>query len=306
MLPELLSKKKAVFNHVFVPFAGGKNKQVTFQLSQYRDEPFDGARDDPLTYLAYPVMESFEHNASVAAFLGTNVYWRLLFSQVLDDSVGPFLCVLENSFNQTLTYQLDGVNAVYLGSQDLHDTAFDSYVRVTSTKEYEQRFRGAASRAYTANGLNTDFGVYTLRVYPTKETENKFITHQPWVYAIIVIGVSILTSAIFIAFVYFVERRQRIVMELVVQNAARVAAAERDMNEFLAHGESSFQSSDMPYSNYRQCFSSLLVFKKFAIHSLLPLWRILSLKNPLPTLPPFPTSPRAHLSMPIRRLSLPV
>ena len=44
-----------------------------------------------------------------------------------------------------------------------------------------------------------------------------------------------LTSFFFVLFVYFVERRQRIVMDRVVTNAAKAAAAERDLNEYLAH-----------------------------------------------------------------------
>jgi hypothetical protein len=32
------------------------------------------------------------------------------------------VCILENSYNQTLAYRIDGPDVTYLGDEDLHDT----------------------------------------------------------------------------------------------------------------------------------------------------------------------------------------
>lgn len=234
-LPVLLETKQSVLNRAIIPLNKGTNKEKRFDASQYRHEDFNSHEEDVLSFIAYPVMDSFAPNANVAGVLSANIYWRLFFSQVLPASAGSFICVLENSFDQRLSFRLEGPHAKFLGQGDWHDAAYESLMGVTDTSEYVVRLQDAAHRSYSTVSLNTEYGKYTLRVYPTKETEDMFLTKKPWVYTSIVVAVSALTSIFFVAFVYFVERRQRIVMRRVMENAAKAAAAERDLNEFLAH-----------------------------------------------------------------------
>ena len=91
-LPAFLAKKKAMLNDMFTPIQGTQ-KRASFERSQYRHERFDENIDDTLTFIAYPVMESFQPDAEVAAYLGIAIYWRLFFSHILESAVGSFVCV---------------------------------------------------------------------------------------------------------------------------------------------------------------------------------------------------------------------
>jgi signal transduction histidine kinase len=232
----LVEKKEAIINRAVLPIESGQESmRQNFAISQFRHEDFDSYAGEPVSFFAYPVLVSFERDAPVGGVIASNMFWRLIFSTVLPVSVGSFVCVIENSFNQTLSYIVKGPDAAYLGDGDFHDGTYDSLVASTDMSDYDDRFRNPALRSYTSVPLNTEFGKYTLRIYPTKETEDLFATDNPWLYTCIVVAVSLFTAILFAAFAYFVERRQRIVMTRVVRNAEKAAATERDLNEFLAH-----------------------------------------------------------------------
>jgi signal transduction histidine kinase/CheY-like chemotaxis protein len=236
VLGALIEKKEAIINRAIIPIASGQeNQRLNFEISQFRHEDFDSYSGEPISFFAYPVLASFEPDARVGGVIASNMFWRLIFSTVLPVSVGSFVCVVENSFNQTLSYIIKGPVAAYLGDGDFHDDTYDDLVASTDMSDYARRFRNPAVRSYTSLPLNTEFGKYALRIYPTKETEGLFASNKPWVYTSIVVAVSLFISILFAVFAYFVERRQRIVMTRVVRNAEKTAATERDLNEFLAH-----------------------------------------------------------------------
>ena len=235
----LLETKHAALNRIVYPRpSGAQNMKANFDISQFRHQNFETFADDPVSFFLYPVLDSFAPNAEMVGLLITNMYWRFVFSNVLPDSAGSFLCVVENSFNQTMSYHVNGATAIFLGEGDHHDSKYDDLMAKTDLNEhYAQRRQYPAMRSYTSAPLSTEFGRYVLKVYPTTTTEEIFKTSKPWIYTSIVAAVSIFTSLLFAAFAYYVERRQRIVMDRVVQNAEKAAATERDLNEYLAHGK---------------------------------------------------------------------
>eukprot|EP00977_Amphora_coffeiformis_P029046 scaffold38405_cov221-Amphora_coffeaeformis.AAC.1 len=233
----ILEKKEAVITEAALPIpSSAKASEANLAISQYRHEEFQFFAQDAVSFFAYPIMESFAPDANVGGLLLTNMYWRLILSDALPPMSGSFVVVLENSFNQTLSYLLEGPHAYFLGEYDLHDPEYDTLMSDTDlNKAYSLRMSNPSRRSYTERPLSMELGRYTLRVYPTNETEEMFATNNPWIYTWIVVAVSLITSIIFAAFVVVVERRQSVVMDRVVKNAEKAAAAERDLNEFLAH-----------------------------------------------------------------------
>jgi hypothetical protein len=53
------------------------------------------------------------------------------------------------------------------------------------------------TRSYTAVPLNKEFGKYTLRIYPSRDTEEHFSSNKPWVYTIVVASTFLFTSIVF-------------------------------------------------------------------------------------------------------------
>jgi signal transduction histidine kinase/CheY-like chemotaxis protein len=188
-----------------------------------------------LTVFSYPVFDSFEDDRQVAGVLVTDFYWKVFFANILLPSASGIICILENSFNQTMVYRIDGPDVTYLGEEDSHDTRYDYLEKHADINAYVESNARPETRSYTAVPLNKEFGKYTLRIYPSRDTEKHFSSNKPWVYTIVVASTFLFTSIVFIVFANVVERRQQIVMEGVVKSAAKAAATERELNEFLAH-----------------------------------------------------------------------
>jgi signal transduction histidine kinase/CheY-like chemotaxis protein len=236
VLPALLESNQAVMGRATTPTIPIERDVFRDNLaqSQYRHS-IEEYLDDPVTIFAYPVFDSFDDDRQPAGVLATYVYWKLLFANMLPASASGIICILENSFNQTLTYRIDGPNVTYLGGEDRHDTRYDYLEELADINTYVQSLARPETRSYMAVPLNNEFGKYTLRIYPSRVTEEHFSSKKPLVYTIVVASTFLFTSIVFVVFASVVERRQQIVMRGVVNSAEKVAATERELNEFLAH-----------------------------------------------------------------------
>jgi signal transduction histidine kinase/CheY-like chemotaxis protein len=244
----MLQTKEAMMARSFIPISAARESfRQNLAISQYRHN-YGKYLDDPLTVLAYPVFDSFEDDRQLAGVLAVNIYWRLFFTEILHASASGIICILENSFNQTLVYRIDGPDVTYLGEEDNHDTRYDYMEEFADINDYVQRKAGPETRSYTAVPLNKEFGKYTLRIYPSHDSEERYSTNKPWVYTLVVASTFLFTAIVFVVFAYAVERRQKILMNGVVktaekvaamngvvETARKVAATEREVNEFLAH-----------------------------------------------------------------------
>jgi signal transduction histidine kinase/CheY-like chemotaxis protein len=206
----------------------------SFAASQYRHNNGEYL-DDPVTVFAYPVFDSFDDDRKLAGVIATEIYWKLFFANILPPSTSGIICILENSFNQTLAYRIDGPDVTFLGEEDSHDTRYHYLERYADINAYVESQAGPETRSYTAVPLNKEFGKYTLRIYPSRDTEKHFSSNKPWVYTIVVASTFLFTTIVFVVFASVVERRQQIVMQGVVKSAEKAAATERELNEFLAH-----------------------------------------------------------------------
>jgi hypothetical protein len=238
VLTTILQNNAAIINRITLPIPEGfQSMSQNLATSQFRKEDFELLAKDAVSFIGYPIMNSFASNATIAGVVAGNVLWKLVFSRVLPEGAGSFICVLEDSFHQIVSYRLSGNSVEYLGEGDgFHDGKYESLVTRTDTEETARHLEDPTTRSYTSVPLNTEYGKYKLRIYPTKQTEELFLTHKPWEYLLIVFAVSLFISAVFVAFVYYVEKRQRILMHRVVTSVEKVASAERDLNEYLAHG----------------------------------------------------------------------
>jgi len=235
VLPKLLETKEAIMNSVVFPPPDPSSVASEYlQLSQHRQQSFEH-QDDPHTFFAYPVFDSFGDNRTVAGVVSANTHWRHLFTNILPINANGYLCILENSYNQTLSYRIDGPQAIYLGQGDPHDNRYDHLEHFADINKYLQDRAGPSTRSYTTVPLNQEFGKYRLRVYPSLDTEEIYVSNKPWLYTAAVFSVFLVTTIILIVLDRFVARRQRIVMDSLVKSAQETAAFEHDLNAFLAH-----------------------------------------------------------------------
>jgi signal transduction histidine kinase len=236
VLPALQQRHEVIMNRAAIPLPVWRDElKKNLAISQYRHDTGIGLVDDPVTFLAYPVFDTFDEDRELAGVLATNVYWKLFFTNILPIRATGYICVLENSYNQTLAYRIDGPAVTYLGEGDQHDPHYEYLEESADINSFATDQAGPETRSYTTVPLSKEFGKYRLRIYPSAETEDPFTTNDPLVYTSVVASAFLITSLIFLAFAFVVEKRQRTVMERIVKTATMAAATERELNEFLAH-----------------------------------------------------------------------
>lgn len=236
ILPVIQESRKAVLYKAVVPIASGRQQlEANLGLSQYRHE-IDDYLNDPATFLGYPVFDSFDGNdKNLAGVLITPLYWRLVLSNSLSPMAKGIICVLQNSFNETLSYRIDGPKVTFLGTDDYHDPKFNEYELSQDVNAYLEQSASPTTRSYTTVPLHEEFGVYEVRVYPSQETKEAFTSRLPVGYSLIVAVAFVVPTLIFMIFAYVVERRQRLVMQTALVNAKQAVETERELNEYLSH-----------------------------------------------------------------------
>lgn len=179
---------------------------------------WDGLRDRDLNYeggpvsAAYiPVFNKFGSDREVASIVVAYIYWQTLLTGSLPDGedTGLFI-VLENTCDQAYTYRVDGSEATYVGSGDLHERQYDGFLVETGFG------------VVTGNNEGDGACQYNARVYPTTKLEDAFVSWNPVIMTVIVVSVFLFTSLLFVTYDNLVQRRHKVVNKRAVQSTAVV------------------------------------------------------------------------------------
>jgi class 3 adenylate cyclase len=190
--------------------------------SQYRFE-VRGYLGDPLSSFANPVFDSFDVDTrKVVGVLCSMLYWRI-YLDILPQDMRGIVCVLENSNNQTFTYQIDK-EVKYLGIGDLHDPEYDGFVESGDIAAYIKQTFSPATKSLISVALNTAYSRYKIRIYPSSDTEKQHVDSNPLMLASLIVGVLHFSSLVFVLHRMAVARRQRIVMDRAVASSAIVSS----------------------------------------------------------------------------------
>eukprot|EP00934_Nitzschia_sp_Nitz4_P009441 Nitzschia sp. Nitz4//scaffold270_size25879//13071//16782//NITZ4_008299-RA/size25879-augustus-gene-0.20-mRNA-1//-1//CDS//3329545193//9431//frame0 len=155
----------------------------------------------------HPVNRHIGNHSEVVAILETVVGFDVVMRNLLPDSVHGVVVVLENTCNQTYTYQVDGAACYYLGDQDLHDHSYTSYEQLLDLSFFSN------DRAINEPG----HCIYTMRIYPSDEFKEPYDDATPEIFAIVVAGAFLVVIFVFIFYDVSVQRRN----QMIVSNAAR-------------------------------------------------------------------------------------
>lgn len=192
-------------------------------IGQYR-ESFEEYALDPVSFVAYPVFDSFEDDAEIQGMVVSNLYWRLHFTDLLAENDIGYICVLTNSFGQSLRYRVDGAEATFLGEGPHSDSSYNDMVLHADVNTYVQERASVRTRAYKRARLDQDFSRYTLSVYPSGDTEAEYKSNKPAIYSALVAIAFFLTTAIFMVYDLLIAKRQKIVMDRALQSGLIVAS----------------------------------------------------------------------------------
>ena len=141
-----------------------------------------------------------------------------MFLQILPSNAEGIICVVENECGQAFTYQIDGQEAIYKGMGDLHDGTFEALGEIYYFNSIQES--DSFSFRETSIPLNEDYCPYTLRVYPSEQLHDEFITFRPAIYTACVALAFVLISAVAITYDCVVQRRLAAVLDSALESRA--------------------------------------------------------------------------------------
>jgi class 3 adenylate cyclase len=152
----------------------------------------------PRAFVLQPIFDNFDNvDTDIVAYFKADLSWDNFFEDMLPAGTEGLHVVVDNSCDQTLTYELVGTNGIFLGVGDLHESSYDGMVVSAGFKPIDQQ-------KATYAGC-----VYSMHVYPSAKFERSYDTDKPLFYAIGGVAVILCTTLVFVIHDCFNERRRR-------------------------------------------------------------------------------------------------
>ena len=101
-------------------------------ISEEEHRKYHSTKDGPKNphFFAYHPVHRFagDTDSDIVAILSAATAFDASMQNLLPENVKGMLCVVENTCNQTESYMIDGHDAFYQGSEDLHDPKYNDLV----------------------------------------------------------------------------------------------------------------------------------------------------------------------------------
>jgi len=219
------STGEAVFGTFYdLTTAGLGSFDLILQSSQYRHSK-ERYEEDPMTPMVYPVFDRFgKEDRKVGGVMYTVMYWQFLMMGILPDNIHGIVCVLKNSNGQVHTFQINGGDAVHLGEGDSHDKDFNDLAYPIDLVTKLRESAGPESRSFTAADVNGQSMNYTLTLFPSKDLRAIFVNKRAQESAGTIAMTFVVAICLFLIYDYYVQRRQRIVLDRAVRATAVVSS----------------------------------------------------------------------------------
>jgi hypothetical protein len=142
----------------------------------------------------------------LVSILTISFFWRRFIENILPPGSYGIVAVIENTCGQSFTYQINGPDVVYMGPGDFHDDAFNDLEQIQRLTDLKKQYQQGETVSYTGFPLSKSFCPYTIRIYPSQEYEDTYLTSKPVTYTAVAVSIFLLTSAVFLLYDILVER----------------------------------------------------------------------------------------------------
>ena len=156
-----------------------------------------------------PIFEDIEGKGRIVGMVWLVMEWGNYFQNLLPpETSNGIILVMSSNCGFDVTYQINGLEAAFLGFEDLHDPKYDEM------GVHEDYFRLNQDASVE---LSDDICVdeLTLHLYPSDVLREGYKTGNSIWYTCAVLVVFCVTSLVFLMYDFAVRRRQRIVMERI-------------------------------------------------------------------------------------------
>ena len=167
----------------------------------------NGDRVIPYGFIMEPVYSTFTESRRLVGMLIAPFKYSTLFVQILPDKAQGFVTVIADNCGNTMTFEVNGPKATFLGYEDLHDPSFDKFKRSAHLEMNRTVAVGSC--------------VYDLYIYPSSKYRQTFKTTRPVIYTC-VIALAVFLTILYLVYDTIVTRRQMKVMESAARSKALV------------------------------------------------------------------------------------
>lgn len=136
--------------------------------------------------------------------------WLAYFRNIINDPAAELIAVVKSTDGDAATYKINGMEAVFLGEGDMHDTKYNDL-------EVSAEFAKLDIDKSIELPDELKVPTLTMSIYATDSLRETFNTNDAYYYTAGVIAIFVFTSAVFILFDYTVRRQQAKVMERVIR-----------------------------------------------------------------------------------------
>lgn len=156
----------------------------------------DGDTGYPESLLVTPVRQDVSPDSPIVALISAFIPWNVYFENLLAEGKDGIALVVSSEM-QDFTFEINGPQVRYIGANDTHDPAYDSFVH-----------------SYDFASVEGDAGAlgFTLSVYPTQQFEEDHTQNRPRTYTLAVAFVFFFAISVFLIYDFFVDKRQAQVM----------------------------------------------------------------------------------------------
>ena len=175
---------------------------------------------DIFSSVYFPLYNHFEEERQVAGIMRTVIQWGRYFANVLPASDVGVLLVLENGCDEPYSYQIQGEQVYPLGHGDYSSNTFHDYEMTASMAGTTKLNDG------TKYGMGIYHGAcpYSIRVYPSQEFYDAYITQMPITITASVAAIFVISALMFILYDRLVEWRQILIVKQATQTHEIVAS----------------------------------------------------------------------------------
>lgn len=180
-----------------------------------------------------------DENAEVVGFISGGVAWDHAMKNLLPEGVSHITAVIQNNCNQSYTFDIDGPGANFVGTGDLHETAYDRY-KVTADLNVHKHPLSAQTPGHC---------FFWLDLYPTQRFENAYNTNTPEVFAIVVACTFVMIAVALYCYHVLVEKRNSKLVKTTAKSQGIVAQLFPDQVRDQLMAEQEDKQETAPGSN---------------------------------------------------------
>ena len=165
-----------------------------------------------LIYPIFPEIANHESGDGMVAFVTMVLQWGTFFYNILPEGTNGIIVVLTGTCGGDFSYKVNGRHPEFLGYGDKHDPKYDN-LKVDSV--FAKQLYLSESEGQCA---------YMVQVYPSDEFKAGYTSNEPVAIALFVLLIFVVTASVFAVYDFFVQKRQRKVMDAAKRTNAVVAS----------------------------------------------------------------------------------